>query len=424
MTKRRTTAQDLIPFVKRFEARIPEVAKDITSQIWSEIPGYASLTDDADRAEVEEAAQRNVAAFMRALAEGRDLSTRDIDALGAVGEQRAHQQIPIEDVLRAFRMVGRVLWDHMTSEMEDGSGPPMDVVAELGRTLMRFTDQISSAVAHHYFVAQRSIVRRQEAARSQFLHDLLTGTQLSADEMLQRARSYGYDLARPQVAVIATSPGSSHESELSRALADVAEELQIAGQPIVDRRGEHVIGLFAVTARASSELAVIGERIASQLPEGWSLGIGGFYPGPEGSRRSYLEAREALEIGTALDPSKSVHPFESYLLYRSLRSDPQLIARFIDSVIGPVIEHDERRKSELVKTLEAYFATDGSAKDSGRVLFAHPHTVTYRLKQIEKLTGRSLRDPEDKLHLHLAVKALRLTSSRDDPQASPHESAS
>lgn len=424
MTKRRPTAQDLIPFVKRFEARIPEVAKDITTQIWSEIPSYATLTDEADRFEVEEAAQRNVAAFMRALAEGRDLSARDIDALGAVGEQRAHQQIPIEDVLRAFRMVGRVLWDHMTSEMEDDSGPPMDVVVELGRTLMRFTDQISSAVAHHYFVAQRSIVRRQEAARSQFLHDLLTGTQLSPDEMLQRARSYGYDLARPQVAVVATTPSAATEGDLSRALAAIADELQVVGQPIVDRRGEQVIGLFAVSGRTSHEIAAMGERIARELPEGWALGIGGPYPGPEGSRRGYLEAREALEIGSALEPNRSVYPFESYLLYRSLRSDPQLVARFIDSVIGPVVEHDERRKSELVKTLEAYFATDGSAKDSGRILFAHPHTVTYRLKQIEKLTGRSLKDPEDKLHMHLAVKALKLARRGEDRPGVPHESAS
>ncbi|MEA2447607.1 MAG: PucR C-terminal helix-turn-helix domain, partial [Actinomycetota bacterium] len=51
-------------------------------------------------------------------------------------------------------------------------------------------------------------------------------------------------------------------------------------------------------------------------------------------------------------------------------------------------------------------------KSAGAKLFAHPHTVTYRLKQIEKLTGWSLREPEHKLRLQLALRAYRLAHSR------------
>jgi purine catabolism regulator len=66
----------------------------------------------------------------------------------------------------------------------------------------------------------------------------------------------------------------------------------------------------------------------------------------------------------------------------------------------------------LLKTLEIYFRADGSVKVAGEMLFAHPHTVTYRLKQIQKLTGWSLRDPEDKLKLQLALRAHRLAQAR------------
>ena len=51
-------------------------------------------------------------------------------------------------------------------------------------------------------------------------------------------------------------------------------------------------------------------------------------------------------------------------------------------------------------------------KLAGEMLFAHPHTVTYRLKQIERLTGWSLRNPEDKLRLQLALRAHRLAEAR------------
>jgi DNA-binding PucR family transcriptional regulator len=40
--------------------------------------------------------------------------------------------------------------------------------------------------------------------------------------------------------------------------------------------------------------------------------------------------------------------------------------------------------------------------------------VTYRIKQIERLTGWSLRDAEDKLRLQLALRAHRLSQMRRD----------
>jgi sugar diacid utilization regulator len=411
-TRSRPTSKDIIEIVKRLEPRLGPIAQAITQEIWAEIPGYRALEDESAREEVAEAAQRNLTAFLRALGEGHDLPKRDIDALAVVGETRAHQGIPIEDVLKAFRTVGRVLWDHLSEELTGPSAPPVDVSIELSRNLMKFTDQISSAVAFHYSNAQRAIVRQQEAARREFLHDLLLGTYSSPDEMVKRARAFGYDLARPQVGVVALHEGASDpgrdELSMSRALDNLVDKLKVAGQPMVDRRAGKSVGVFAIAPGADSDLQRIGKLLSEELGEGWLIGLGGPHGGLEGCRRSYSEAHEALEIGHSLNPDRGIYPADDFLLYRFLRLDLDLAARFVDEVVGPVIEHDERRRSELIKTLQAYFDTDGSAKESGGMLYAHPHTVTYRLKQIEKLTGRSLRDPEDKLHLHLAVKALRL----------------
>lgn len=411
-TRSRPISKDIIEIVRRLQPRLPEIAQAITNEIWAEIPGYRALEDQAVRDEVAVATKRNLTAFLRALEDGRDLPKRDIDTLAVVGENRAHQGIPIEDVMKAFRTVGRVLWEHLSQELTGPSGPPVEVSIELSRNLMKFTDQISSAVAFHYSSAQRAIVRQQEAARREFLHDLLLGTYAAPDEMVKRARAFGYDLARPQVGIAALHEGSSDpgkdELALSRALDNLVDKLKVAGQPMVDRRAGKSVGLFALAPGADSDLLRIGQLLAEELGEGWRLGLGGPHGGLEGCRRSYAEADEALEIGHALSPERGIYPADDFLLYRFLRLDLDLASRFVDEVVGPVIEHDKRRRSELIKTLQAYFDTDGSAKESGGMLYAHPHTVTYRLKQIEKLTGRSLKDPEDKLHLHLAVKALRL----------------
>lgn len=420
----------LAPFGRKLLPRVREIAQTISNRVFAEIPAYAALSDQAVRVQVREAAGRNVAAFLEALGEGKELSKEEIEALAVVGEERAYQGIPLEDLLRAFRMVGRVLWEYFGKQLTLVPEPSLDVLVELGTALMRFTDQLSSSVAQRYSETLGAIVRRQEASRREFLHDLLLGGQSSDDSIIQRARGFGYDPVRPQFAIAAardsavSDPGGD-ELELTKAMDQIAEKVGAEGRPMVGTRGDQTIGLFAVSesiqaapqtggagsvhrTEATKSAQEIGQLLLGELADGWRIGIGGPYGGLEGCRRSYLEAREALEIGRLVDPERRIYPFEDYLLYLFLRADKALAERFVSTVLGAVVEHDRRRRSDLVNTLESYFANGESAKETGRSLYAHPHTITYRMKQIEKLTGCSLKDPQDKLHLQLAVKALRI----------------
>lgn len=422
----------LAPFGRKLLPRVREIAQTISNRVFAEIPAYASLSDHAVRVQVREAAGRNVAAFLDALGEGKELSKEEIEALAVVGEERAYQGIPLEDLLRAFRMVGRVLWEYFGKQLTLVPDPSMDQLVELGAVLMRFTDQLSSSVAQRYSETLGAIVRRQEASRREFLQDLLLGGQSSDDSIIQRARGFGYDPVRAQFAIAAVRdvPGSDagrDELELTQALDQIAERAGAEGRAMVGTRGDQTLGLFAVSPAGRSTEAPsggssgsgreelrsaqeIGDLLLSELRDGWRIGIGGPYAGLEGCRRSYLEAREALEIGRLVDPKRRIYPFEDYLLYLFLRADKALAERFVSTVLGPVVEHDRRRRSDLLNTLESYFANGESAKETGRSLYAHPHTITYRMKQIERLTGCSLKDPQDKLHLQLAVKAFRILS--------------
>lgn len=420
----------LAQFGRKLLPRAKEIAQAISNRVFAEIPAYAALSDQAVRLQINEAAGRNVAAFLKALGEGKELSREEIEALAVVGEERAYQGIPLEDLMRAFRMVGRVLWEYFGKQLTLMPEASMDVLVELGSALMRFTDQLSSSVAQRYSETLGAIVRRQEASRREFLQDLLLGGQSSDDSIIQRARGFGYDPVRVQFAVAALREGAisdpgREELELTKALDQIAEEVGAEGRAMVGTRGNQTIGLFAVSgnlsagaggssgssveaAKAARSAEEVGALLLEELQGDWRIGIGGPYAGLEGCRRSYLEAREALEIGQLVDPDRRIYPFEDYLLYLFLRADKALAERFVATVLGPVIEHDKRRRSDLLNTLESYFANAESAKETGRNLYAHPHTITYRMKQIEKLTRCSLKDPQDKLHLQLAVKAFRI----------------
>lgn len=86
---------------------------------------------------------------------------------------------------------------------------------------------------------------------------------------------------------------------------------------------------------------------------------------------------------------------------------PDMDARrsLAERVLRPLLEHDSAQGSDLLRTLAVYFQNEGGLRRSGAALFIHEHTVRYRLKQIEALTGRRLQSFADAFELWLAIEA-------------------
>ena len=402
-----STSAAVRPIVERFLGRLDEVVERCRQTIQEVVPSYGKLVSTED---LENAVRANVGALAQTLSQGRDIRRDEIELIERTGARRAEQSIPLDDVLHAYRTVSRVCWDALADECRSQEGDSLEATIELAEAVLRYTDDISGAVAEAYSRAQRALVREQEGARREFLADLLYRTDAPAEDILRRAHSFGYDLSLGYLALVGTGPGDDPKKEVLVQGAAGRVVPEGSPEPIVVQKGAQTIVLMPTDA--SFDVLMVPEKLVVELGRDWTFGTGGPEPGLEGIRRAYLEAREALEIGIALETSGSIYRFDDLLPYHFLKVEPALVDRFVQQTLGPLLEYDERRKGDLVRTIEAYFNCDGSVKMAGESLFAHPHTVTYRLKQIEKLTGWSLRDPEDKLRLQLALRAHRLSAVR------------
>ncbi|MFN2390183.1 MAG: PucR family transcriptional regulator [Actinomycetota bacterium] len=398
------------PIVDAFVARLDEVVERCSTAIWETVPSYGRA-GEAFRKDLREAIGGNVTTLSQVLCEGRDIRREEMESIERVGARRAEAGIPLDDVLHAYRTVSRVCWDVLAEECRNFQGDALEAAIELARSVLRYTDEISTGVVDAYSRAQRAIVREQEGARREFLADVLYRTDSPPEDVLRRAHTFGYDLSLGYLAVVGSCPGDPSR-EAAFASAAAATNAHGTADPIVLQKGDQTIALLPVDP--FEDAAVAPEKLLAELSGPWRFGVGGPEPGLEGIRRAYLEAREALEIGTALGQPGPIYRFEDLLLYHFLRAEPALVARFVDQMLAPLVEYDGRRKGELVKTLEAYLDCDGSVKRAGEHLFAHPHTVTYRLKQMERLSGWSLRDAEAKLKLQLALRARRLAPERPE----------
>ena len=101
-------------------------------------------------------------------------------------------------------------------------------------------------------------------------------------------------------------------------------------------------------------------------------------------------------------------------LLRELARSPEL-APFAE-LVRPLAEHDRARRSDLVRTLRAYFAAGSNASEAADRMFLHRNSMLYRLERIGKLTGLDLKDPRVALALQLGLLAIEEGEKVDEAE--------
>jgi purine catabolism regulator len=129
-------------------------------------------------------------------------------------------------------------------------------------------------------------------------------------------------------------------------------------------------------------------------------------------RQSYHEARCALEASALADGATprvaSYRDLGAFQLLLSLQDDDAL-RLYCDSVLGPLEDASGEYGDELIRSLEAFIEQNGQWERAARELFCHRHTLRYRIKRVEQLTGRDLRNARDRIEFWLALRGRELT---------------
>ena len=63
---------------------------------------------------------------------------------------------------------------------------------------------------------------------------------------------------------------------------------------------------------------------------------------------------------------------------------------YVARVLGPVLDYDRTRGTDLLGTLEAYYAAGGSPRHAATRLHVHANTVAQRLERVGLAAGHRL----------------------------------
>jgi len=70
--------------------------------------------------------------------------------------------------------------------------------------------------------------------------------------------------------------------------------------------------------------------------------------------------------------------------------DDEALRLFCDSILGPIEHSEGHYGGELMRSLEAFIEENGQWEKAARRLYCHRHTLRYRIRRVEELTGRDL----------------------------------
>jgi len=90
-----------------------------------------------------------------------------------------------------------------------------------------------------------------------------------------------------------------------------------------------------------------------------------------------------------------------------LPTDSVLRQAMLERVLGPVLKLKAPASSRLIETIRVWLQSGQRTGVSAERLCIHPHTLTYRLRRVEQLTGRDLSSPAVTVELWLALEILR-----------------
>jgi purine catabolism regulator len=237
--------------------------------------------------------------------------------------------------------------------------------------------------------------------------------ELSGPELARRLEPFGL---RDRAGVVVLAPSRPLRASAEDALARGVRDEAPGG--LVALAGGLICALLP--AGGDDEFFALAERLRVRVSRdvGHELSAGAGRSVPVGElRRGFHEARCALEArGLALNGHAAAQPglatyrdLGSFQLLLSLQDDDAL-RLFCDSILAPIEDNEGAYGGELMRSLEAFIECNGQWERAARALYCHRHTLRYRIRRVEELTGRSLDSARDRIDFWLALRGRELVS--------------
>jgi hypothetical protein len=328
------------------------------------------------------------------------------DAARATGRRRAEQRMPLDDVLRSFRLGGRLVWEALIDQARVDHSADTDALLELATRVWEVVDATSAQVAAAYHAAEGELLRADEQRQAALWEGLLHGRAKDLAFAYEASRIIGVPVEGPYAVVTADVDPAAERSavRLQRRLA--AKEIRSAWQV----RADTLVGLLALRESTVDDsglgpaLEVLQDVLT--VAAGVSLVVRGLTEIDVAYRQALL-ARRTLPAGR-----DDVAVLSERLPEALLLSSPELAGHLVHRWLAELLTVPAAERRLLLGTLQIWVTTGGSIRDTAEAACCHRNTVINRLQRMQAITGHDFTDPATQVELALALRASSLLSEQ------------
>ncbi|HEY8721426.1 helix-turn-helix domain-containing protein [Pengzhenrongella sp.] len=260
----------------------------------------------------------------------------------------------------------------------------------------------------------------EQRVRTDLLADLLApgdgsgdGSGNQTEALLARARLLGLDLTEPHVlAVCQPGPGQSRRSLVLAAASALSSGVHSGSGP-AGLVGAHAGDVVALVP--GDDASAVATRLAARLGRSGTpvtVGAAGPITPARGLRSAYQEAvrtsQALISLGT---PGRGASAADLGFAGLVVGGSPD-VSSYVTAVLGPLLDYDARRRSDLIGTIAAYFDSGTSPSRAASTLHVHVNTVAQRLERVAALLGADWTSPARALEVQLALRLHRLSGPR------------
>jgi sugar diacid utilization regulator len=256
----------------------------------------------------------------------------------------------------------------------------------------------------------------EQNLRGSFLEDVRSRPELEPREIVRRAGRLGCDLSRGAVVLCAELTTDRPRHVVALIGGEYAGSL---AQHMEDR----IYAILPATGGDGAPEATLerARRLAERLRQHGTVGLSSFYTDPGELARAMQEAELVLDVlrqsgaggwEGGRDPLQDIGTGTYRLLFRVLASHPEEVRSFYDDTVAALVKYDDQYRTDLVGTLEAYLEQNCNMNATAAAIYAHRHTVAYRLERVKELSGLDPMLSEDRERLGLGLKAYRIIAPR------------
>ena len=163
-----------------------------------------------------------------------------------------------------------------------------------------------------------------------------------------------------------------------------------------------------------SKIGKFNEKIMEDLYRRFPLidmriGVGRVYYGLEYINKSFSDSLKAIRTGKIVS-DENIVTYDELGIFKLLSQEclEDELEDFYNVTLKTLVDYDQNKSTELVKTLSSYFEHNGNLTRMSEALYTHYNTILYRINRINDITGLSLENSRDRLNLEIALKIKEL----------------